>query len=136
MHYLNLPPEKRIGEHKYKAGEWVLYDDRPTEEQQRHLLETYPRSELKQCPFCNRWITKYGKKYCSDRCTNDAYLQRRRQRHELQLEKVCHVCGKQFHAKRIDAKFCSSACKQAAYRQAHVTDNRSAKFCATDSGNK
>jgi len=32
-------------------------------------------------------------------------------------EKVCGVCGEEFTAKRVDAKTCSPACKQKAYRR-------------------
>lgn len=119
MLYQYLPPEERTGEHKYKRGEFTAFDDRPTEEQQRNLLELAQKTgrTLKHCLFCNRWMNEWDNKYCSQRCRNDAYLQRRQQRHEMQLTKFCLVCGKQFHAKRLDAKYCSDACKQSAYRQ-------------------
>lgn len=138
MLYQHLPPEKRTGEHKYRAGDYIMFDDRPTEEQQQHLLELAQKTgiTLKQCPVCNRWMNEYDNTYCSERCRNDAYLQRRRQRHEQQLAKVCQVCGAQFRAKRIDAKFCSNACKQSAYRQARVTNNRCVNFDTTNNSNK
>lgn len=40
----------------------------------------------------------------------------------------CHRCGKPFQERRADAKFCSNACRQAAYR---VTVNGSAACCQT-----
>jgi hypothetical protein len=35
---------------------------------------------------------------------------------------VCEECGRDFEARRRDAKYCSPACKQAAYRNKRVTD--------------
>jgi len=35
----------------------------------------------------------------------------------MNTEKTCEVCGEQFTATRRDAKTCSPACKQKAYRQ-------------------
>ena len=53
----------------------------------------------------------------------------------MQLKKVCAICGEKFTAKRKDALYCSNACKQAAYRNRNVADNRSPKFRTTESGN-
>ena len=50
---------------------------------------------------------------CSNRC-------RQREVRKLKWEKkqkVCVGCGKLFRRKRADAKFCSSACRQNAYRR-------------------
>lgn len=60
---------------------------------------------------------------CSQRCQNDAYLKRRKQRKALEKEKICSICGKQFTAKKRDAMYCSDACKQKAYRQRKVLPN-------------
>ena len=131
MRMQSLPPEQRKGESKYKHGQMVMYDDRPTEEQQQHLLENAKKYEsaLKHCLFCSRWMLAADRRlYCSQRCINDAYMERRRKRHEAQLEKVCSVCGAKFKARRKDAVYCSNACKQASYRKEHVTANRSAEF--------
>lgn len=130
-----LPPEQRKGKSRYKHGDWVLYDDRPTDEQQQKALESARRwgDSVSTCPVCGRIVTG-RKKYCSQRCVNDAYMERRRQRHAASLRKTCAVCGKPFTAKRADAMYCSPACKQTAYR-GRVTDNRSGNSTATDSGN-
>ena len=123
-----LPPEQRKGEQRYKRGDFIMYDNRPTDEEQQQLIDYANRNgiTLKKCPVCNRYIPEYGNVYCSDRCKNDAYIERRHQRHEEQLQKICVVCGKEFTAKRTDTKYCSNACKQSAYRRMKVTDNR---FC-------
>ncbi len=41
----------------------------------------------------------------------------RNERAAKSREKVCEVCGEEFTATRRDAKMCSSACKQKAYRR-------------------
>jgi len=130
-----LPPEERKGESRYRRGGFVLYDDRPTEEEQQREVERARRwgDRVSTCVFCGRYVTG-RKSYCSQRCINDAYMERRRQRHDATLQKVCAVCGNTFTAKRTDARYCSHACKQSAYRK-RVTDNGCAKFATTDSGN-
>lgn len=55
-------------------------------------------------------------KYCSARCKNDAYLQRRKMQKNFERQKVCTVCGKKYVAKKKDSIYCSNACKQKAYR--------------------
>ena len=136
MLYQYLPPEERKGESKYRHGDWIMFDDRPTEEQQRKAVEDAMRygGTVSNCDYCGRYIVGAAKRYCSDRCRNDAYMERRRQRHEAKLRKSCAVCGKAFTAKRADAKYCSPACKQSAYRRS-VIANRSGQFTPTDSGN-
>lgn len=130
-----LPPEERKGESRYRRGGRVLYDDRPTDEQQQEAVNHAKRwgDRISTCVVCGRFVTG-RKKYCSQRCVNDAYMERRRQRHAASLLKRCAVCGKPFTAKRADAMYCSPACKQTAYR-GRVTDNRLAEICPTDSGN-
>ena len=137
MLFQYLPPEERKGINKYKSGDWVYFDDRPSEESQKKLIENAQKygSKLKQCAYCGRFIPKYGRKYCSWRCEYDAYMMRRKQRHEQRLMKVCEICGQHFKAKRVDAKYCSDACKQKAYRNMHVTNNRSDNVVQTNNGN-
>ncbi len=77
------------------------------------------------CAFCGDSFKSSNPKakYCSQRCQNDAYMQRRRERKALEKEKICTICGKQFTAKKKDALYCSDACKQKAYRKRkNVTD--------------
>ena len=127
-----LTPIERMG---YRRGDYIGYDDRPNEEQQQRALESAKRwhEPVSTCIVCGR-VTTGRKKYCSQRCINDAYMERRRQRHEANLKKVCVVCGRPFTAKRTDAEYCSPACKQAAYRR-RVTDNRSGSFATTGNSN-
>ena len=56
--------------------------------------------------------------FCSERCA--AVARAARARHERRLarsSRSCERCGQTFEPKRADAKFCSVACKQAAYRR-------------------
>ena len=139
MLYQKLPPEERKGANKYKHGEWTQRDDRadPDSEEQKRLRAIWKAGELGAvrgtCAYCGRefYQEKYkgaADKYCSERCRNDAYMERRRVRSELARQKVCEVCGTLFDASRADSKYCSPACKQAAYRgrrkKGNVTDNR------------
>lgn len=69
-------------------------------------------------------------KYCSYRCTNDAYIKRRKERRQEARKKNCMMCGRRFEAKRNDAKYCSLACKQSSYRR-RVTDTRQGDVTTT-----
>ena len=66
------------------------------------------------CKTCKRPVY-YAKRtnlprYCSPACHHAARLVR-------PIAVVCTVCGKAFIAPRIDARTCSPACRQKAYRQ-------------------
>lgn len=73
------------------------------------------------CAFCGDAFQSSSSKakYCSDRCRNDAYIKRRKEKERkiLEKQKVCVCCGKEFTAKKKDAMYCSDACKQKAYRK-------------------
>ncbi|OKO83156.1 hypothetical protein AC629_22920 [Bradyrhizobium sp. NAS80.1] len=68
----------------------------------------------KGCGQRMRLNEAFGRKIiaCSDRCAQ----RERRQRHRQRSRAVC-ICGIRFVPKRRDAKFCSAACKQKAYRR-------------------
>lgn len=57
------------------------------------------------CAFCGKvfYARTPKAKYCSYRCTNDAYITKRKQRKKLEREKICPVCGKPFQAKKKTA---------------------------------
>lgn len=69
--------------------------------------------DRKRCTVC-------GCEMMSDRtdlCSNGCAQRRRRARYKhLRPMVICVGCGRQFAPKRRDAKFCSLACKQRAYR--------------------
>ena len=133
-----LEPEFRKGEHRYKQGDIILYDDRPGEEEQKQLIGDAVKKgySLKKCKVCGRFMKEWDHHaYCRQRCINDGYRARRRRRHEQELNKQCVVCGEKFTAKRKDAQYCSAACKQAAYRKRNDTDNCCTEFSTTEISN-
>jgi predicted nucleic acid-binding Zn ribbon protein len=71
------------------------------------------------CDVCGRAFRARHPRalYCSARCSNDAYIERRRERRVMARTKSCVVCGETFTATRRDAKTCSPACRQKSYRQ-------------------
>jgi hypothetical protein len=78
------------------------------------------------CSVCTRvtvfrttWGTWHRKRhiFCSARCGWSHHNGIRSERSARAREKVCEVCEEPFTAKRVDAKTCSPACKQKAYRQ-------------------
>jgi hypothetical protein len=61
--------------------------------------------------------------FCSEVCQAKARAaQGRERRREARDSQTCEGCAKTFNPTRMDARFCSVACKQRAYRQ-RVTDN-------------
>lgn len=78
-----------------------------------------------KCQYCgDDFKSSYPlAKYCSQRCKNDAMMERRKIRLQEQRKKICAVCGKHFDAKKKDAMYCSNACKQKAYRDKKSTEN-------------
>ena len=58
------------------------------------------------------------RKYCSDAwcaAAKEKRIGERKQAHRS--EHICKVCGKAFSSKRTDARYCSNACRQKAYRR-------------------
>lgn len=99
-----------------------------TERGQRILREQYERGWHScpgsrcykiSCRHCGKefFAQRPDARYCSYRCTNDAYIQRRRARRAASRQKKCATCGTGFVAQRKDAKYCNNACKQKAYRK-------------------
>jgi len=88
------------------------------------------------CVVCNKefYCKRPEGKYCSYRCRNDAYIQNRRLRKQIEKQKSCVVCGVSFLAKRKDSLYCSAKCKQQIYRE-RVTDNGCGKSSTTRNSN-
>src|SRR5215212_2878966 len=84
-----------------------------------HLRET-------ECHYCGRKMvfvteTKYNtpytrRAYCSDAC-RDASGERVKRERAARHRVVCEVCATLFISTRNDARTCSPACRQKAYRQ-------------------
>ncbi len=76
------------------------------------------------CEGCGRTVYKardnVRRRYvvCCESCRRACYNRVRRERRAARASgKVCEVCAKVFTTKRSDAKTCSPACKQKAYRR-------------------
>jgi predicted nucleic acid-binding Zn ribbon protein len=83
-----------------------------------------------QCATCGRSVVfrvselQYRRRkhaFCSEKCSQIHHNRRRSERSQPSREKTCSVCGGAFTATRSDAKTCSPACKQKAYRQRRRT---------------
>src|SRR4051812_4915357 len=60
--------------------------------------------------------------YCSERCNTAIYGREAKERRAEArgYERSCEICGKAFIPTRSDARTCSSACRQKAYRSRRV----------------
>jgi hypothetical protein len=123
---------------KVYVGMWALYYDRVSKPQICKLrfertvmcgtcapdwLSPDRDDVLTQCcAMCERRMvyrltsTALVRTFCSKQCKNSYQAQLRKERRTEDREKVCEVCGRPFVATRRDAKTCSGACKQKAYR--------------------
>jgi hypothetical protein len=74
------------------------------------------------CDACGRKVVfdrtgiRRKRTFCSERCERDSYNRRRREARAATRGKACDACGETFVGTRSDAKHCSAACKQRAYR--------------------
>jgi len=74
------------------------------------------------CAHCERPMvlrlefSELQRTFCSNRCQRAYQNQLRKEKRAEERKKVCEVCGEEFTATRRDAKACSKACKQRAYR--------------------
>jgi hypothetical protein len=75
---------------------------------------------VRRCEICGRQVAfggyrqrRYGI-FCSDGCERERVNRRRRVSHQ---PVACVVCDEHFTPARSDARYCSSACRQDAYRK-------------------
>lgn len=76
------------------------------------------------CDSCSRQVVRHltGRDFyrrhvfCSERCRWTLYNRERDRRAAVAREKICESCGEKFSTTRSDAKTCSPACRQRAYR--------------------
>lgn len=132
----------------------ILYDDRETDYTKRFrrrwgcstpVSEDELRKDYERgfggvykipCHVCKIIIYAVNPrtKYCSDRCTNDASIERRKKRKLEERQKYCDFCLNPFTAESKDTKYCSDKHKQAAYRKRIKDENekkrREAEFNA------
>ncbi len=96
-----------------------------------------PTPEGNRCVVCGKMFDSFRPdvaKYCSYRCTNDAYIAWRKEHRRSLRRKTCCHCRRLFEARRADAKYCSAACRQGGYRQ-RVTAPGCGKIAATGNRN-
>ncbi len=80
-------------------------------------------TEYANCDTCNRTVYYPYRNidrrhlFCSEKCGRDHYNNVQREKRLRNRQKECDGCSKAFTAPRSDTKFCSTACKQKAYRQ-------------------
>ncbi len=104
----------------------AYYGYKDYEEVQDELKKQYEKDEGKgynniyklTCKVCGNVFYCKNKRaaYCSYRCTNDGYMQRRRERN-VKTARKCQQCGADFIPARQDAKYCSAACRQKNFRK-------------------
>lgn len=122
---------------------YILYDDRITDYSLRkrsHSGSDYKGTEKnikerwdsegrdqsscykRQCRVCGFIFYAFSPLalYCSSRCKNDAWIERRKIYKTQEKERICKLCHTPFTAKRKDTLYCSAACKQKAFRIAEI----------------
>lgn len=76
------------------------------------------------CRNCGRPVTLSGRRQkptyvvCGEKCRNAVYhvTSTRYLKHSGRKEAVCETCRRKFDSMRVSARYCSSACRQSAYR--------------------
>jgi hypothetical protein len=98
---------------RFRVGERVFY-------------EAPKKFSKEPCGYCQRNVFTESTArdanviLCSWRCSRHYYTALDRERRfEQRKDTVCQTCGDEFTPKRADAKHCSPACKQKAYRDKH-----------------
>jgi predicted RNA-binding Zn-ribbon protein involved in translation (DUF1610 family) len=109
------------------AAEWVSRPPRTLRDTLRAIRASSPHVRSYSCPECGRDVVvvrvedvkgrRRSAYYCSGRCRDERRLRVARERRARAREKACAECGAEFTATRSDAKTCSPACRQKAYRR-------------------
>lgn len=70
-----------------------------------------------ECTRCERTVyTDRPARYCMTECQQAEKIDRRRSARRLARRKRCATCDNSYTATRVDGTYCSSACRQRAYR--------------------
>jgi hypothetical protein len=108
----------------------------------RHWYGDDRHHEAEPCGGCGRPVhnlfsTQWRKlTFCCEDCHHIASLKAvRGKRSKARGHRTCECCGKTFVPKRADARFCSGACKQRAYRQRSLRIMHGAHCVASKSRN-
>jgi hypothetical protein len=78
------------------------------------------------CETCGRpvvqgWHATRTHTFCCERCARHAGNLRQAERTAVDLHRICPCCGGAFEARRRDTRWCSSFCRERAYRQRRRT---------------
>lgn len=110
-HRVPRPPEE-LGYERGDLG-WQEMGE-PCEACGRPVVALHPALHQTPPSYSNRSAPAI---VCDDRCRHEANLQRQRERRARERRTDCETCGETFTPARSDAKYCSDACRQKAYRE-------------------
>lgn len=108
------------------------YVNRINDRKRREKARIAQESVKITCPVCGKkFVSKKGKKYCSDDCRRKAEKKRNRERYQKLKGKLsegkivkCGCCGKEFNTKNGGSKYCSKDCRLIMSRRISAEYNR------------
>lgn len=108
------------------------YVNRINDRKRREEARIARESVKVTCPTCGKkFVSKKGKRYCSDDCRRKAEKKRNRERYQQFKGKLsegkivkCGCCGKEFNTKNGGSKYCSKDCRLIMSRQISAEYNR------------
>lgn len=108
------------------------YVNRINDRKRREEARIARESVKVTCPTCGKkFVSKKGKRYCSDDCRRKAEKKRDRERYQQLKGKLsegkivkCGCCGKEFNTKNGGSKYCSKDCRLIMSRQISAEYNR------------
>lgn len=108
------------------------YVNRINDRKRREKARIAQESVKITCPACGKkFVSKKGKKYCSDDCRRKAEKKRNRERYQKLKGKLsegkivkCGCCGKEFNTKNGGSKYCSKDCRLIMSRRISAEYNR------------
>lgn len=108
------------------------YVNRINDRKRREEARIARESVKVTCPTCGKkFVSKKGKRYCSDDCRRKAEKKRDRERYQQLKGKLsegkivkCGCCGKEFNTKNGGSKYCSKDCRLIMSRRVSAEYNR------------
>lgn len=108
------------------------YVNRINDRKRREKARIAQESVKITCSVCGKkFVSKKGKKYCSDDCRRKAEKKRNRERYQKLKGKLsegkivkCGCCGKEFNTKNGGSKYCSKDCRLIMSRRISAEYNR------------
>ncbi len=88
-----------------------------------HMVSPWAFTAPSSCEACGRPVVSRERRnrlyiYCSERCARRLYNRHRSEkRARARRSTCCSACGEQMSPSRSDARYCSNACRQRAYRE-------------------